>query len=62
MTEELIRAWVRGGGDEIRAAHASPAVQKPEEMERDMEGRLQRLHEVADRIYERWTEGLSRGS
>jgi GMP synthase-like glutamine amidotransferase len=62
MTEDLIRAWVRGGGDEIRAAHASPAVQKPEEMERDMEARLQRLHEVADRIYERWTENLIRGN
>jgi GMP synthase-like glutamine amidotransferase len=62
MTEELIRTWVRGGADEIKAAAASPAVQKPEEMERDMEARLGRLHEVADRIYDRWSENLSRGS
>ena len=62
MTEELIRAWVRGGADEIKAAAASPAVQKPAEMERDMEARLTRLHEVADRIYGKWTENLSRGS
>jgi GMP synthase-like glutamine amidotransferase len=62
MTEELIRAWVQGGAVEIKAAAASPAVQKPEEMERDTEARLQRLHEVADRIYDRWIEGLSRGS
>jgi len=31
-------------------------------MERDMEARLGRLHEVADRIYDRWSENLSRGS
>jgi hypothetical protein len=62
MTEELIRAWARGGADEIAAAAASPAVQKPVEMERDMEARLQRLHAVADRIYDKWSENLSRGS
>ena len=62
MTGELIRAWARGGADEIASAAASPAVQQPEEMERDMEARLQRLHQVADRIYGRWSEGLSRGS
>ena len=61
MTEELIRAWARGGADEIRAAAASPAVQKPEEMERDLEARLLRLHGVADRIYDRWSENLARG-
>ena len=60
MTAELIRVWARGGVEEIAAAAASPAVQKPEEMERDMEARLQRLHEVADRIYDRWTENLVR--
>jgi len=62
MTAELIRTWARGGAEEIAAAAASPAVQKPAEMERDMEARLQRLHEVADRIYDRWSEGLSRGN
>jgi len=62
MTAELIRVWARGGAEEIAAAAASPAVQKPEEMERDMQARLQRLHEVADRIYDKWTENLSRGN
>jgi len=61
MTEELIRAWVRGGADEIKASAASPTVQQPEEMERDMQARLERLHEVADRIYDKWSEGLTRG-
>jgi GMP synthase-like glutamine amidotransferase len=62
MTEELIELWVRGGADEIKASAASPAVQKPEEIGRDLEARLQRLHEVADRIYDQWTENLSRGN
>ena len=61
MTEELVRAWCRDGAQEIEASAASPAVQKPVEMERDLEARVQRLHEIADRIYERWTEGLPRG-
>jgi GMP synthase-like glutamine amidotransferase len=62
MTEELIRLWVRGGADEMRAFADSPAVQPPEEIYRDMESRLERLHQVADRLYDKWTEGLSRGS
>jgi len=62
MTGELIRVWARGGADEIRAAAASPAVQTEEQMTADLEPRLERLHEVADRLYDRWSEGLSRGS
>jgi GMP synthase-like glutamine amidotransferase len=62
MTEELIQVWVRGGAGEIKASAASPAVQTAEEMGRDMAARLQRLHEVADRIYDKWSEGLSRGN
>jgi GMP synthase-like glutamine amidotransferase len=62
MTEELIRLWVSGGADEMRSASGSPAVQTADEIERDLQPRLQALHEVADRIYDRWTQGLSRGS
>jgi hypothetical protein len=61
MTEELVRTWIQTGENEMRAAAASPAVQAPEQMENDIDARLQRLHEVADRIYDRWSEGLSRG-
>jgi GMP synthase-like glutamine amidotransferase len=61
MTEELVRTWIQTGENEMRAAAASPAVQAPEQMEKDIEARLQRLHEVADRIYDRWSEGLRRG-
>jgi len=39
-----------------------PGVQAPDEIERDVERRTAALHAVADRIYDRWCEGLSRGS
>ncbi len=61
MTPELIRTWLDSGRSEIDSAK-SAAVQRPEEIDRNVGPRLEVLHEVADRIYERWTEGLSRGS
>jgi GMP synthase-like glutamine amidotransferase len=61
MTEQLVRQWVDTGGEEMRAAAASPAVQTAQEMERDLEARLERLHQIADRIYDRWAEGLAKG-
>ena len=62
MTEELVRSWLHSGDEEMRAAAASPAVQAVAEVEKDMPARLERLHRVADRIYDKWSEGLSRGS
>lgn len=62
MTEELIRNWCRGGADEIRSAKASPGVQQPAKIEKNLAARVAALHKVADRIYDRWTENLSRGS
>ena len=62
MTGELIRAWLESGAAELRDAGDSPAVQRPGQIELDMPGKLERLHAVADRIYERWTRGLSRGN
>jgi GMP synthase-like glutamine amidotransferase len=62
MTEELIKVWARGGAEEIAAAAGSPAVQSPEEMTSNIESRLDRLHEVANQLYDKWTENLSRGS
>ncbi len=62
MTEDLIRDWCRGGADEIRASAASPGVQAPAKIEKNLEARVAALHKIADRIYDRWCEGLSRGS
>jgi hypothetical protein len=61
MTEELVKSWVRGGAEEIRDSSGSPGVQKPEEIERDLKARLDGLQVVANRLYDRWIEGLSRG-
>jgi GMP synthase-like glutamine amidotransferase len=60
MTEELINAWLSSGADEMKASCASPAVQDVDEIHRDMRDRLSRLNDVANRIYDRWTEGLAR--
>jgi GMP synthase-like glutamine amidotransferase len=58
MTPELIDEWLRTGAQEI-AESRSPAVQRPAEIAQGMAG-LDALHEVADRLYDRWTAGLSR--
>lgn len=58
MTEELVRAWVRGGAKDIAGSSDSPGVQPPEEIQRDLERRIEALHRVAERVYERWTEGM----
>jgi GMP synthase-like glutamine amidotransferase len=62
MTEELVENWLASGAEEIAASRKSPAVQEPDEITRELAPRLTALHEVANRIYDRWTEGLSRGS
>jgi hypothetical protein len=61
MTEELIRTWLASGADEIAASRSSTAVQDPAEITREMQPRLAALNDVANRIYDRWTEGLSKG-
>ncbi len=61
MTAELVRKWCALGGEEIQTAAGSPAVQPPEEIERDLEARIEALHKVADRVYERWIVGLAKG-
>ena len=60
MTEEVVRTWLRGGADELRENASSPGVQNPREIEHDLAPRLAALHEVANRIYDRWTANLRR--
>jgi GMP synthase-like glutamine amidotransferase len=57
MTQELIDSWCKSGADEIANAK-SPAVQKPEQMRQDMERKLISLRAVANRLYDRWMEGV----
>lgn len=60
MTEALVETWCAEGAGEIAAAAASPGVQPPDEIRRDLRERIAALHAVADALYERWSRGLSR--
>ena len=60
MTEELVRNWCKGGAAEIEEAKSSPGVQPPSKIEKNLAERVAALHGIADRIYDRWTEGLAR--
>lgn len=62
MTEEMVHNWLAAGADEMNEHQASPAVQTPQEIERDLAARIAALNQLASRLYERWSEGLSRGS
>ena len=57
MTPELIASWCEHGADEI-AASDSPGVQSPDVIQADLPARTARLHELADKIYSRWIQGL----
>jgi GMP synthase-like glutamine amidotransferase len=60
MTEEMIESWCETGAREIEEnAGVSPAVQKPAEMRQDLDARIDALHRVADRVYDRWIQGLT---
>jgi len=60
MTEEMVGIWCHGGADEIAESSASPGVQAPGEILRELAGRVARLHAVADALYDRWTRSLPR--
>jgi GMP synthase-like glutamine amidotransferase len=62
MTEEMVEAWLRGGADEMREAATSPGVQPADEIRKNLAQRVSALNQVAKRIYDRWTDGLSRGN
>jgi len=56
MTAAMVREWARVGADEIAPVCAT--VQDPQTMTADLDARVQRLQAVADKIYDRWIEGL----
>ena len=57
MTPELIRSWCDDWEKEL-VKKASPSVQTPAQMFERLEERVRTLNKVADRLYERWIEGL----
>jgi GMP synthase-like glutamine amidotransferase len=61
MTEELVETWCATGEQEIlENLHRSPAVQAANEMRDGIADKIERLHRVADAVYDRWTRGLMR--
>lgn len=58
MTTDMILAWCDSGAREI-AANPIATVQQPQQMQIDMQQRLEALHAVADRLYTQWIKGLA---
>lgn len=56
MTPELVRSWARSSAAEI--ADPSRTVQSERQMRTNLVARTGRLHRVADKLYDRWIEGL----
>ena len=61
MTPDLIRSWCGDWETEVEAlGRRMPSVQTPAQMTVALEDRVRALHAVADRIYDRWTDGLEK--
>lgn len=58
MTEQLIDSWCESGAQEIAGSRASPAVQSAEQMKSRMQEKIVAMRRVANRLYDRWVEGL----
>lgn len=58
MTADMVRDWCALGAEELAQAAASPAVQTPQEMARDLQARVASLQALAEGVYGRWAEGL----
>ena len=56
MTADMVREWARVGAEELAPVCAT--VQNPQTMTADLDARVQRLQAVADKVYDRWIEGL----
>lgn len=58
MTEQLIDSWCETGAGEIEENRSSPSVQTPAQMKAKMQEKIAAMRRVADRLYDRWTQGL----
>jgi GMP synthase-like glutamine amidotransferase len=58
MTPELIRSWCDDWEKEL-VKKAGPSVQTPAQMFVDLDDRVRSLNRIADRLYERWIDGLA---
>jgi GMP synthase-like glutamine amidotransferase len=58
MTEQLIDSWCETGAGEIEQSKESPAVQTAGQMKSKMQEKIVAMRRVADRLYDRWIQGL----
>ena len=59
MTPELIRAWCQDWEKEVESlARRTPSVQTPAQMTEGVDAKVMALNAVADRLYDRWRQGL----
>jgi GMP synthase-like glutamine amidotransferase len=59
MTPELIRTWCEDWEKEL-VTKAGPSVQTPAQMLERLDERVRTLNRIADRVYDRWIQGLAR--
>jgi GMP synthase-like glutamine amidotransferase len=57
ITPEMIATWCRDWEKE-QVAGVGPSVQMPEAMQAGMAAKVDALHAVSERLYDRWTQGL----
>lgn len=58
MTADMVRGWCAAGMQELASETGNAAVQRADEMQRDLPQRINKLNALADRIYGRWIQGL----
>jgi GMP synthase-like glutamine amidotransferase len=57
MTRALTETWLASGAEELPVA-STPATQTAADIRRDLDARIDALHNVANDIYARWAQGL----
>lgn len=58
MTADMVSDWCAAGMQELASETGNAAVQRADEMQRDLPQRINKLNALADRIYGRWIHGL----
>jgi GMP synthase-like glutamine amidotransferase len=58
ITADMVKEWCATGAAELAEAAGGVAVQSADEMQRDLQQRIERLHVIAERVYRRWIRGL----
>lgn len=59
MTPEMVKVWTEQWKNDIASAAASPAVQSADTMLAEVAEDCDVLHQVADKVYSRWIQGLA---